>query len=123
VRDLNRVYRDRPALHQQDVDSAGFNWIAHEDHAQSVLAFARWSRSGQCAIVVCNFTPLARSAYRLGVPQGGAWREVINTDASVYGGSGIGNGKLHADAQGAHGHEQSLLLHLPPLSCLVLEPA
>jgi 1,4-alpha-glucan branching enzyme len=123
VRDLNRVYRALPALHAQDVDSAGFSWIAHEDHAQSVLAFARWSHSGQCAVVVCNFTPLPRAAYRLGVPQVGAWREVMNTDASVYGGSGIVNGNLHTQAQGAHGHEQSLLLQLPPLSCLVLEPA
>ena len=122
VRDLNRVYCAFPALHEQDVEPGGFSWIAHEDHAQSVLAFARWSRSGQCAVVVCNFTPLPRAAYRLGVPQGGAWRELINTDAAVYGGSGIGNHSLHADAQWAHGHGQSLVLHLPPLSCLVLEP-
>ena len=87
-----------------------------------MLAFARWSRSGQCAVVVCNFTPLPRAAYRLGVPQGGAWRELINTDAAVYGGSGIGNQSLYADAQWAHGLGQSLVLHLPPLSCLVLEP-
>ena len=122
VRDLNRLYCAFPALHEQDVEPGGFSWIAHQDHAQSVLAFARWSRSGQCAVVVCNFTPLPRAGYRLGVPQGGAWRELINTDAAVYGGSGIGNGSLHTDAQWAHGHGQSLVLHLPPLSCLVLEP-
>jgi len=122
VRDLNHVYCAVPALYEQDTEPGGFSWIAHEDHAQSVLAFARWSRSGQCAVVVCNFTPLPRAAYRLGVPHGGAWRELINTDATVYGGSGIGNHSLHADAQWAHGHGQSLVLHLPPLSCLVLEP-
>ena len=122
VRDLNHVYCAVPALYEQDTEPGGFSWIAHEDHAQSVLAFARWSLSGQCAVVVCNFTPLPRAAYRLGVPHGGAWRELINTDATVYGGSGIGNHSLHADAQWAHGHGQSLVLHLPPLSCLVLEP-
>lgn len=122
VRDLNRVYCAFTALHEQDVEPGGFSWIAHEDHAQSVLAFARWSRGGQCVVVVCNFTPLPRAGYRLGVPQGGAWRELINTDAAVYGGSGVGNGSLVADAQPAHGQMQSLVLHLPPLSCLVLEP-
>ena len=66
--------------------------------------------------------PCPGAAQCRGVPQGGAWRELINTDAAVYGGSGIGNHSLHADAQWAHGHGQSLVLHLPPLSCLVLEP-
>jgi len=122
VRDLNRVYCAFPALHAQDVAPGGFSWISHQDHDQSVLAFARWSRSGQCVVVVCNFTPVPRAGYRLGVPQGGAWRELINTDQTVYGGSGMGNGSLVADDQPAHGQGQSLVLHLPPLSCLVLEP-
>jgi len=87
-----------------------------------VLAFARWSRTGQCAVVVCNFTPLPRAGYRLGVPSAGHWRTLINTDDAVYGGSGVGNGALETQAQAAHGHAQSLLLHLPPLSCLVLAP-
>jgi 1,4-alpha-glucan branching enzyme len=122
VRDLNRVYRVFPALHAQDVQPGGFGWISHEDHAQSVLAFARWSHTGECAVVVCNFTPLPRAGYRLGVPSAGQWRTLINTDDAVYGGSGIGNDALATQALAVHGHAHSLELHLPPLSCLVLAP-
>ncbi|WP_294765400.1 1,4-alpha-glucan branching protein GlgB [uncultured Rhodoferax sp.] len=120
VRDLNRVYRDFPALHQQDVQSGGFGWIAHEDAAQSVVAFARYGFGGDTAVVVCNFTPVPRHGYRIGVPQAGAWRELINTDYAVYGGSGVGNGELSTEAVAAHQHAQSLVLSLPPLACLVL---
>ncbi|MFY8043869.1 MAG: alpha amylase C-terminal domain-containing protein, partial [Rhodoferax sp.] len=120
VRDLNRVYQAFPALHQQDVQSGGFDWIAHEDAAQSVVAFARYGRGGECAVVVCNFTPLPRHGYRIGMPQPGTWRELINTDNVVYGGSGVGNGELTSEAVGHHHREQSVVLNLPPLACLVL---
>jgi 1,4-alpha-glucan branching enzyme len=122
VRDLNRVYQAFPALHGQDVQPGGFEWISHQDAAQSVIAFARWSAAGECALVVCNFTPVPRQAYGLGAPQAGPWREVINTDLAVYGGSGMSNSDLHTRAQGAHGQAQSLCLDLPPLSVLMLVP-
>ena len=120
VRDLNRVYQAFPALHQQDVQSGGFDWIAHEDAAQSVVAFARYGMGGECAVVVCNFTPLPRHGYRIGLPSAGTWRELINTDNAVYGGSGVGNGELAAEAVVAHHRAQSVVLSLPPLACLVL---
>lgn len=120
VRDLNRVYKAFPALHQQDVQSGGFEWIAHEDAAQSVVAFVRHGRGGECAVVVCNFTPLPRYGYRIGMPSAGTWRELINTDNVVYGGSGVGNGELNTDAVVAHHRAQSVVLTLPPLACLVL---
>jgi 1,4-alpha-glucan branching enzyme len=120
VRDLNRVYQAFPALHQQDVQSGGFDWIAHEDAAQSVVAFVRYGLGGECAVVVCNFTPLPRYGYRIGMPSAGTWRELINTDNVVYGGSGVGNGELATESVAAHHRAQSVVLTLPPLACLVL---
>lgn len=120
VRDLNRVYQAFPALHQQDVQSGGFEWIAHEDTAQSVVAFVRHGLKGESAVVVCNFTPLPRHGYRIGMPSAGTWRELINTDNAVYGGSGVGNGELATEAVAAHRRAQSVVLNLPPLACLVL---
>ena len=123
VRDLNRVYCDFPALHQQDHSPAGFTWLAHEDAAQSVLAFARWSTDGACVVAVCNFTPVPRYGYRLGVPRAGVWRELINTDLAVYGGSGVSQGQVSSDDFAMHGQAQSLLLVLPPLAVLMLDLA
>ncbi|MEY4737050.1 MAG: hypothetical protein RL302_1369 [Pseudomonadota bacterium] len=120
VRDLNRVYQDFPSLHAQDVQSGGFEWISHDDAAQSVIAFARYGKAGECAVVVCNFTPLPRHGYRIGVPGGGTWRELINTDHAVYGGSGVGNGELVAETVSSHHRGQSVTLNVPPLSCVVL---
>ena len=123
VRDLNRVYQDFPALHGQDTLPGGFEWLSHQDAAQSVIAFARWSAAGDCLVVVCNFTPVPRPAYRLGVPRAGAWREVINTDQTIYGGSGVCAGDMQTQAEAAHGRPQTLRLDLPPLSVLMLVPA
>jgi len=123
VRDLNRVYQTHPALHTQDVQPGGFAWVSHGDAAQSVIAFLRWSVDGACALVVCNFTPVPRHGYRLGVPMQGLWRAVINTDDAVYGGSHMGCGHLQTQDVAAHGHGQSLALDLPPLSTLILECA
>jgi len=120
VRDLNRVYQSYPALHQQDVKPGGFEWISHNDAAQSIIAFTRWGADGSCAVVVCNFTPVPRHGFRLGVPQSGQWDEVINSDQTVYGGSGMGNGTLRAESVSAHHRPQSLVLTLPPLATLVL---
>jgi 1,4-alpha-glucan branching enzyme len=122
VRDLNRVYQAFPALHGQDVQPQGFQWISHEDAAQSVIAFARWSATGDCLLVVCNFTPVPRKAYGLGVPVAGRWREVINTDQGVYGGSGVSCGALQTQAIPLHGQPQSMHFDLPPLSVVMLVP-
>jgi 1,4-alpha-glucan branching enzyme len=120
VRDLNRVYQSYPALHQQDVKPGGFEWISHNDAAQSIVAFTRWGEDGSCAVVVCNFTPVPRHGYRMGVPQAGTWAETINSDLAIYGGSGMANGTLHTSAQSAHHKPNSVVLTLPPLSTVIL---
>ena len=124
VADLNRLYRDRPALHRLDCDPEGFEWIDASDAVQSVLVYMRKSDDGSPpVVVVCNLTPLVRSDYRIGVPTGGVWSELLNTDAEAYGGSNVGNqGKLNAEATSWHGRPASLRLTLPPLATLVLAP-
>jgi 1,4-alpha-glucan branching enzyme len=123
VRDLNRLYRATPALHEQDFSEAGFRWIDCDDADESVISFLRQSRDGGLVLVVCNFTPVPRDSYRLGVPRAGRWHERLNSDASDYGGSGRGNlGALETDAIAAHGHAHSLNLRLPPLAVLMLTP-
>jgi 1,4-alpha-glucan branching enzyme len=122
VADLNRVYRDLPALHELDCDPTGFEWVHASDSESSVLAFLRRSRDGGgLVLTVLNLTPVLRANYRIGAPRAGFWREVANSDALDYGGSGAGNmGGVHTSAEPAHGRDDSLLLTLPPLSCLVL---
>ena len=118
VAQLNQVYREQPALHQLDTDPAGFEWVDCNDTAASVISLLRKSRSPADEIViVCNFTPVPRYGYRVGVPTGGFWRELLNSDAQEYGGSGMGNlGGVHADA---HAHARpSLLGELDPASAL-----
>lgn len=123
VRDLNRVYRHHTPLHERDTDPDGFAWIAHDDAAQSVLSWLRRDAQGRPMAVVCNLTPMPRAGYRIGVPQAGAWTEIISTDAEVYGGSGQHSQVGHTEPQPAHGQAQSLVLNLPPLACVVLAPA
>ncbi len=123
VRDLNRLYRDEPALHQLDFESAGFEWIDCNDAEQSVLTFIRRARNGRHAVVALNFTPVPRLAHRLGVPQAGRYREILNTDASLYGGSNLGNaGFVDASTEPWSGQPASMWLKLPPLAALVLVP-
>jgi 1,4-alpha-glucan branching enzyme len=122
VGDLNRLYREHDAL-QADFDPAGFGWIVADDDSNDVLA---WRRSGPAGdvVAVLNLTPVVRDHYRLGVPSGGDWLELCNTDAAVYGGSGVGNlGRIEAGAVRSHGFEASLELRLPPLAALLLAPA
>jgi 1,4-alpha-glucan branching enzyme len=123
VEDLNRRYRDRPALHECDCEPRGFEWIDFADSEQSVIAFLRRGRDdGNLVIAVCNFTPVPRHHYRLGVPHGGWYREILNTDAAIYGGSNIGNGGgLPAVAAPCHGREYSVSATLPPLGCVLFE--
>jgi len=126
VADLNQVYRREPALHEVDFDWHGFEWIDASDHESSTLAFLRRSRRGETVLVVCNFTPVPRLGYRVGVPMAGYWRELANSDALPYGGSGMGNlGGIASQPVPAHGRPQSLTLTLPPLTTVIFkcEPA
>ncbi|MDM4764664.1 1,4-alpha-glucan branching protein GlgB [Pelomonas sp. SE-A7] len=126
VRDLNHVYRELPALHKLDCESAGFEWLQQEDRQQSVLAWLRRDGEGHEVIVICNFTPVPRPDYRLGVPPGTkAWRERLNTDSAHYGGSNMGNleATLRVEKKAAQGRPLSISVSLPPLATLVLVPA
>jgi 1,4-alpha-glucan branching enzyme len=120
---LNRLYRNEPALHELDCDPAGFEWIDANDHATSVLSLLRKGASTpDVVLVVCNFTPVPRIGYRVGVPSSGFWREILNSDAKEYAGSGMGNmGGCEAKAEPAHGRPYSLSLTLPPLGALFLK--
>jgi len=125
VGDLNRLYRGSPALHRLDCESGGFAWIDCHDHAQSVLSFLRRGDSpDDVIVVVCNFTPMVRQDYLVGVPLGGLWRTVLNTDSVFYGGSDVGPGEAWAEGgQDWHGYPYAVSLTLPPLATLVLRPA
>ena len=123
VEDLNRLYRGWPALHERDTDPMGFQWIDANDVEASVLSFLRiGSDPGQTVICVFNLTPVPRQSYRLGVPQKGFWRELFNSDAPRYGGSGQGNlGGVEAAPIPLHGRSHSLTLTLPPLGAVFLK--
>jgi 1,4-alpha-glucan branching enzyme len=124
VQDLNRVYREERALHEVDFDSSGFHWIDANDNENSVISFLRRSRDGDLVVCVMNFTPVPRDGYRIGVPWGGAYTELINSDSEVYAGGNLGNaGIVFSEPIAAHGHADSLRLQLPPLGCLFLKPA
>lgn len=124
VRDLNRLYCRCPALHARDDEPGGFSWIDVQDKSQSVFSFVRYGHERSHQIVaVCNMTPVVRHGYRLGVPQGCTWKEVLNTDSTYYGGSDVGNfGKVASDPVPRHGQANSIVLSLPPLGVLWLEP-
>ncbi|RPJ42821.1 MAG: 1,4-alpha-glucan branching protein GlgB, partial [Deltaproteobacteria bacterium] len=120
VQDLNRLYRTEPALHELDFDPAGFEWIDCDDSDSSVISFLRrGGAGGDLILAVCNFTPAVRSGYRLGVPASGFWKEILNSDFGIYGGSGQGNlGGCEAEPISCHGRPYSLNLTLPPLSAV-----
>jgi 1,4-alpha-glucan branching enzyme len=124
VQDLNRLYRTEPALFQVDFGWAGFAWIDCDDFDNSAVAFLRRAKAGEDFLVfACNFTPVVRHGYRVGVPAGGWYEERLNTDAAVYGGGNVGNaGALLAEPIPAHGHPYSLPLTLPPLAAVVFRP-
>jgi 1,4-alpha-glucan branching enzyme len=120
VEDLNRLYRAEPALHELDCDPAGFGWIDANDSQSSVLTFMRKGRSTDDIIVVaCNFTPVPRDNYQVGVPRGGFWQQVLNSDRREYWGSGLGNlAGVEAVPVAVHGRRYSLNLALPPLGAV-----
>jgi 1,4-alpha-glucan branching enzyme len=119
VADLNRVYRSTPAMHQLDFDPAGFRWIDCNDAAQSTLSWLRFASGPGIVMVVANFTPVPRLNFRVGAPRAGFWRELLNSDATAYGGSGVGNlGGVTSTGVPHHGLPDSLQINLPPLGCV-----
>ncbi len=121
VRDLNRLYASEPALHALDAEPGGFEWLVGDDSANSVFAYRRCDGAGREVAVICNFTPVPRHGYRIGMQRPGWWSEVLNTDAAVYGGSNVGNnGGVVTEEVPSHGKPQSVVLTLPPLATIVL---
>jgi 1,4-alpha-glucan branching enzyme len=120
VRDLNRLHRNEGALHARDCEAAGFIWVVADDRDQSVIAWLRIGSDGDAPILmIANFTPVPRPFYRVGLPHAGFWREIMNTDAAGYGGSGTGNlGGVVAEAVPKHGQKASASILIPPLATL-----
>jgi 1,4-alpha-glucan branching enzyme len=123
VRDLNTYYRSEPALYELDSDSSGFEWMDCNDRANSLVSFLRHGKNRQKHVLfVLNFTPVPRFNYRVGVPDGGEWREVLNSDAPLYGGGGLGNlGKIDASVVPMHGRSFSLDITVPPMAVVVFQ--
>lgn len=123
IGDLNHFYRSEPGLHAQDFDQASFAWVDCDEAAASVISLLRKvGTKGEMIIVVCNFASTPHPSYRVGVPRSGYWKESLNSDAPVYGGTGVGNfGGVHAAPVGAHGMFHSLTLDLPPLGAIFLK--
>jgi 1,4-alpha-glucan branching enzyme len=121
VKDLNWTLRQYPPLYERDFTQDGFQWIDCTDWQKSVVAFLRkGSKEGEYILAVANFTPVPRGHYRVGVPQGGFWSEILNSDSELYGGSGMGNaGGMEAESVPCHGHGWSLPVTLPPLAIVV----
>ncbi len=120
VRDLNHFYRTTPPLYELDFSAEGFEWIDWEDRDNSILAWLRRDRHGGFVISVTNFTPVVRQDYRLGVPEDGKYRELLNTDDLRYGGSGVTNPDIHTSTAGAHGRPFSVGVTLPPLATIII---
>jgi len=123
VRDLNHTYQHEPSLHQVDFDGSGFSWIDCNDNENSVISLLRRARDPRdCTVMVVNFTPVPRPAYRVGVPEAGWYRELLNSDGATYGGGNMGNGGgLMAEALPAHGFSHSISLVVPPLGFVLLK--
>nr|WP_245544303.1 1,4-alpha-glucan branching protein GlgB [Oceanicola granulosus] len=122
VRDLNALYRATPALHRRDCSPEGFQWIEGGDADNNTFSFLRWADDGRPVAVISNMAPVVREGYRVGLPLEGTWREVLNSDASDYGGSGVANGTIRATGEGMHGQPASAALTLPPLGTIFLSP-
>ena len=121
VKDLNHLYRDTPALWQVDYSWEGFQWIVPDDNQQSVIAFLRRDAAGKMLMIVCNFNPVLRQDYQMGVPNPGSYKEILNSDDPKYGGSGVTNGTVRSKKGEMHGFEQHISLTLPPLSTMYFQ--
>ena len=119
VRSLNRLYKETPALWEDDFSWDGFQWIVPDDSSQSVIVFLRRDKKGREIVAVCNFAPVLRSDYRFGVPRGGTYTELLNSDAEEFGGSGIHNEPIKAQKGQMHGFEQFVSVKIPPMSTLI----
>jgi len=124
TKDLNTLYKERPSLHSSDCDASGFDWIDCADAEHSVIAYQRKSiLNDDSLVIVCNFTPVVREGYRIGVPASGVWNELLNSDANDYSGSGVGHGgAVETTGEPCHGQPDSIDLTLPPLSVLIFSP-
>ena len=123
VRDLNAIYKATPALHEVDFEPEGFEWISDSDRQNSVISFLRRAKDpDDFVIVICNFTPVVHENYQIGVPAGGRYEVVLNTDDNRYGGSGIGEATIEAQETPAHGKPYSISLTPPPLATIILKP-
>ena len=121
VRDINRIYRETPALWSRDTDPTGFQWIDANDAANNVFSFVRWAPDGSALACVANFAAVPHEGHRIGLPYAGTWREVLNSDADTYLGSGVGNmGVVQATDEPSHGHPASATLRVPPLGTVWL---
>lgn len=122
IKDLNKIYCEERALHETDFDPRGFEWIDYSDRDYSIISFLRKSYDDELILIVCNFTPVPRLDYRVGVPRNGFWKEILNSDSIYYGGSNIGNlGGKEAEEVKMHNRNYSLKLNLPPLAVLYLK--
>jgi 1,4-alpha-glucan branching enzyme len=123
VADLNALYRSVPGLHEGDHDPAGFEWVLVDEAEVSLAAFLRRAANGDPVLAAFNFTPVPRENVLLGVPEGGFWRELANSDGHEYGGSGVGNfGGVEAQPVPWHGRPRALTVTLPPLGCVLFAP-
>jgi len=121
MRDINNSYRETPALWQLDDDPWGFEWIDPNDAANNIFTWLRRDASGGTLACAVNFSPVPRIGYRMGLPHAGRWREIMNTDATAYGGSGMGNfGEVQAQGPPWHHQETSVDLTIPPLATVWL---
>jgi 1,4-alpha-glucan branching enzyme len=121
--ELNRVLRSEPSLYARDAESDGFSWIDASDVDSNVLSFMRLSAGGRPVVCVANLSPVVREGYRVGLPRGGRWIELLNTDDRRFGGSGVVNGTVEAAPSAWHGRDWSVELTLPPLGVVWLAPA
>ncbi|MBS1112713.1 MAG: glgB, partial [Nitrospirae bacterium] len=124
VMDLNRIYCSEPALHEVDFHPEGFAWIDFRDTDHNIISFIRYAKDpDNFLVIVCNFTPVPRTDYRIGVPSDCFYKEILNSDAKIYWGSDMGNaGGLNADEIPWHGRQYSIQITLPPISVLILKP-
>ena len=121
VKDLNRVYKESPAIWTQDTSAGGFRWITSEDSQHNTFSFVRFAPNGDALACVVNFAAVPHEGYRIGLPHTGVWQEVINTDSELYGGSGVGNlGEVTAEGLPWHGFDASVSLRIPPLGAVWL---
>jgi 1,4-alpha-glucan branching enzyme len=122
VRELNRLYKEEKSLHEEDYSWNGFSWLDLHDYERSILSYARRAPSnGETILVVCNFTPVVRHGFRLGVPEEGSYEEILNSDAAIYGGSNVVNTVRASSPTPWHGQAYSIELTVPPLAAVYLK--